>query len=454
MERLTAELSAHPELDAVHCGSVRVAQNGSSVSDDYVPPAGDLFPTLARRAAFPVHACIVRKSLVEDVGKFDTSLRKSADWDLWQRIARTGARFGRVPEVLAYYRMQSNGASLDAEQLLYDGLRVLLRGHSPDLRVPRPNPDYSNGLQEDKVESQELYLVSWCAGLLLGSHRDPRHLLDVVKGHHYAGLYPTAVAQCLFEAATLPTCQPRHAWEKLWPEISDLIEAFVFALEVHSGTPDLAGPTLIELKKLILKHSRTWGVVLARYEQALADQKASLERLEENIRLLEQAQSPPEPCIEFNQRAVLESKWRLRTAAGNVAHLEFPSDQPDTVRIAIAKATTEPSWDIQVNQPHLAAKSGCRYAIEFRGRADGPRSMIVGFARAHEPWSGLGLYKEIPLTPEWQSFQEEFTAVADDHNGRIHFDLGGSGISVELSAAVLRLLPDSASAEPTAGDRP
>ena len=110
LERMTNELVSDPSLDAVHCGYARVAADGTLVVDNYQPPSGDLFPTLARRAAFPVHACIVRKSLVEEVGKFDTSLRTSPDWDLWQRIARTGARFGAVHEVLAFYRMRPNGS--------------------------------------------------------------------------------------------------------------------------------------------------------------------------------------------------------------------------------------------------------------------------------------------------------------------------------------------------------
>src|SRR5579862_8348566 len=42
IERMTAELIANPELDAVHCRSVRVAQTGTYVVDDYRPPTGDL----------------------------------------------------------------------------------------------------------------------------------------------------------------------------------------------------------------------------------------------------------------------------------------------------------------------------------------------------------------------------------------------------------------------------
>ena len=108
LERMTRELGSDQALHAVHCAYARVAADGTEIVDSYQAPSGDLFPTLARRAAFPVHACIVRKGVVNDVGRFEVSLRTCTDWDLWQRIARTGARFGAVQEVLAFYRMSTH----------------------------------------------------------------------------------------------------------------------------------------------------------------------------------------------------------------------------------------------------------------------------------------------------------------------------------------------------------
>ena len=90
LERMTNELISDPELDAVHCGYARVASDGTLVVEKYPPPTGDLFSTLARRAAFPVHACIVRRSLVEEVGRFDISLRTSPDWDSGSELRAPG----------------------------------------------------------------------------------------------------------------------------------------------------------------------------------------------------------------------------------------------------------------------------------------------------------------------------------------------------------------------------
>jgi glycosyltransferase involved in cell wall biosynthesis len=281
LERMTKELLSDPELDAVHCGYARVASDGTLVVDTYQPPSGDMFPTLARRAAFPVHACIVRKSLVEDVGRFDTSLRTCPDWDLWQRIARTGVRFGAVREVLAFYRMRPGAASLDAYQLLKDDLRVLKQGHSADPRVKNPHPDHANGLPHELIQTQEFYLLSWCAGLLIGSGQDARPLLEMLKGESYPDLYPDAVAQCIFEAGILPLCQAQEAWEKLYPDIRQHVQNFLVALERHSMAPGLAERASQSLKKLILGHSPAWRSILDEYEGITEQQKASIVEAEQ-----------------------------------------------------------------------------------------------------------------------------------------------------------------------------
>jgi peptidoglycan/xylan/chitin deacetylase (PgdA/CDA1 family)/glycosyltransferase involved in cell wall biosynthesis len=138
----------------------------------------------------------------------------------------------------------------------------------------------------------------------------------------------------------------------------------------------------------------------------------------------------------------------LRVAETNIARLVYLADDPDGFRIAIEKDATGRPFDIQLNRPRLTVLANERYTIHFRARADQPRSIFLGFAQAHAPWSGLGLYKSIDLTAEWQDFQEEFLAAADDKDARIHFDLGGNPISVEFAAVRLSGLSDTSPAAP------
>jgi hypothetical protein len=280
LERMMSALAAHPELGAVHCASVRVAGDGTFVSDNYEPPDGDLFPTLARRAAFPIHACIVRRSIVVEAGRFDPSLRTSPDWDLWQRVARMGTRFGAVREVLAYYRMRPQSASLDGARLFADGLRVLKQGHAPDPRVSRPHPDHAQGAPPEGVLSQQYYLLCWCAGLMIGAGQSGVSILSTVRDQPYANLYADAVARCLFESVPLPTCRTPASWDALWPSAKALIAEFLPALEAQSQTAGLAASALTELKTLIGRSSAASGSIFTELERAVVEGRARIATLE------------------------------------------------------------------------------------------------------------------------------------------------------------------------------
>jgi glycosyltransferase involved in cell wall biosynthesis len=284
LQLMMGPLASNPDLDAVHCGSARVASNGVQVIEKYRAPAGDLFHVLGRRAAFPIHACIVRKSLVDRVGRFDGSLEKSPDWDLWQRIARTGAIFGSVDAVLAFYRMSPNAASLDAEKMLRDGLQVLRCGHSRDPRVTCAHPDHINGLDPAFLPAQKYYLLAWCAGLQISRGHDPLPLLKQLEGEFYERLYSDAIARCIFDAVPIASCLPPDSWQTLAGKLMPSIHHFLTALEAQSKTPGLAGDTSIELNQLILMQIPEWRPVIERLEQQICELEKIRLRLEEEKR--------------------------------------------------------------------------------------------------------------------------------------------------------------------------
>jgi hypothetical protein len=53
-------------------------------------------------------------------------------------------------------------------------------------------------------------------------------------------------------------------------------------------------------------------------------------------------------------------------------------------------------------------------------------------AQSHPPWRPLGLYRRAILTPYWQSFEETFAPPASEGDARIQFNVGGSGLEVEI----------------------
>ncbi len=222
---MTNVLISNPRLDAVHCGWAYVTPDGKRFGDSYwSPPESDnLFPTFAQTCPFTIHACIVRKSIVKSLGGFDTSLVTCEDWDLWQRIARTGARFGAVKEVFSIYRLRQDSASKKGFQLLSDGLRVIERGHSFDERVPNPLPENVNGLPGKEMQTVKLYHTCWAAGLVLGRGQDARPFFEALNGVSDPRLNPEGIAQTMLESLQLTICQPPSALGVIWQNIEPLV---------------------------------------------------------------------------------------------------------------------------------------------------------------------------------------------------------------------------------------
>jgi hypothetical protein len=157
---------------------------------------------------------------------------------------------------------------------------------------------------------------------------------------------------------------------------------------------------------------------------------------------------PDNPRGYFTEEDARLSRWRFQVLAGNVAELVLPPNNLDAIRVAIRKYGTQDTWGIQLNQDRFTVKAHHRYSVTFRARADSPRNVIVSFSQAHEPWTNLGLWKNIVLTREWKSFEEEFTSDTDENNARIHFDVGSSDVSVEFSHVNLLWLPGGISVAP------
>jgi peptidoglycan/xylan/chitin deacetylase (PgdA/CDA1 family) len=256
LEKMTTVLAQNPPLDGVYCGWVRVTPDGRRVDEQFYANAGGLFETLTRYCAFSVHACIVRRALIAMVGGWDTSLRTCEDWDLWLRIARTGAQFAALHEFLAEYRMRPDSASLDGFRYVADGLRVIHQAHSPDPRVRDPHWKYAAGASASRLANAVFSFVNWPAGLVLGSGGDARPLLDAITVDLDPGLDPRAVAKSILESALLPSAKPPDAWPELWPTVESRLDEFLAALEARSGAPALARRTRTWMERCMVDGAR------------------------------------------------------------------------------------------------------------------------------------------------------------------------------------------------------
>lgn len=94
------------EVDLAYCGWQNVGSHAPG-SEPYVPPeyeSGDMLREFLRSCPWPIHAALVKRSLIVSMGGFSVERFSAMDYDLWLRLLAFTNKIARVPEVLAFYR--------------------------------------------------------------------------------------------------------------------------------------------------------------------------------------------------------------------------------------------------------------------------------------------------------------------------------------------------------------
>jgi peptidoglycan/xylan/chitin deacetylase (PgdA/CDA1 family)/glycosyltransferase involved in cell wall biosynthesis len=308
LQRLAEILTANPELDAAYCGWVRVTGDRKP----YGPPqcltvSGDLFDILAESNPFAIHGCVVRRSLVEAVGKFDPMLQTHEDWDLWHRIARMGAYFGGTDEVLALDRIGfSSKSALEMSQrwfrvmkkidempllghswrrfiykmavafafplfrainslqgnqqptilgMFQDALRVLTQGHNSDSRVLTPHPNHAVGKSTERLPALELGLACTYAGVAIGAGEDFRPIFAHIRDEYDLEAVSMDLMKPFMYALPIPTCHPLSEYHFLWESLEKPIQELAIELEKRLKIPAFARRACLIMERGILEQA-------------------------------------------------------------------------------------------------------------------------------------------------------------------------------------------------------
>lgn len=110
LQRMLAALEASG-ADLAYCGWQNFG-DGAPGTEPYVPPAYEAEDPVAhflRACPWPIHAALVRRSVLTAVDGFSVRRFSSMDYDLWLRILGHTRRMVRVPEVMAFYRWHGKG---------------------------------------------------------------------------------------------------------------------------------------------------------------------------------------------------------------------------------------------------------------------------------------------------------------------------------------------------------
>jgi len=133
LSRMTQALAESSGALVAYCGYKRVMPGGRLAPEENDPKVKDApFETFARTCSVAIHCVLVDRETVLRVGSFDPGLKTCEDWDLWQRVARTGARWVHVDEVMSFYRTSPESLSRDGGHMLADSRTVIAHGFAPN----------------------------------------------------------------------------------------------------------------------------------------------------------------------------------------------------------------------------------------------------------------------------------------------------------------------------------
>ena len=207
LEKLHAALVG-TRADLAYSGWQNVGEG--LASDPYVPPEyerGDPVEAFLRTTPWPIHAALVRRSIVERLGGFSERRFSSMDYDFWLRALALTRNMVRVPETLAYYRWHGPGqvSAVKWRQVL-DALAVqqdFIRAH-PHL-VAHLSAGRLGELTEGQVLKQA-YRALWKRDLA-SAHRLFRHVAAARSfgvreaGHVLSALLPLPAYRWLVQLA-------------------------------------------------------------------------------------------------------------------------------------------------------------------------------------------------------------------------------------------------------------
>jgi glycosyltransferase involved in cell wall biosynthesis len=247
-------LERDPSADGVVFGWASFGNDGEGVDDaaltgfSHWEDRTDQFLLASSHTPFPVHACVIRRALVSALGAFDPSVSGAADWDLWMRVFRSGARLVRIGATLALYRVHPSSMSRDTRRMFGVSLRVLERAYRDDPRVTSPDPRYRDGAPASRRRAAILRHLCWWAGVAIGNGEDPRALLAMVADDLGApGLTQDDLPPHVAAFSLARPLLDRGDRDVAWAELGTPIRAFLERVEEVTRIDGLAWRTLLLL---------------------------------------------------------------------------------------------------------------------------------------------------------------------------------------------------------------
>lgn len=252
LENMFREVDKDQNIDCIHCGWYRLGNAGEVDHYGRCDDVDKLFPVFAKKNGFStVSVCMLTKKITESVHGFDSNYNRCADWDFWQRIARSCAVFRPIETPLVYYRMTENSLSSNIILTTIEGLSIIETAHRYDIRVPCADNEFLYGISKDKLSSAKLNWIIWPCAYLIGQGHNPDLALNLVKNCSAPDIQPEYVAGVFHATVMVAQGKGTASWRESWPVFEKQIYGYLCQLEQTSGTKDLAERAYSKLRIMI-----------------------------------------------------------------------------------------------------------------------------------------------------------------------------------------------------------
>lgn len=164
-----AYLQQHPTIGLVHSAEERFQSETGATVAVITGRGGQVLPLLLAMSTNVIHSpssVVVRKSLLDEVGHFDTNLSTSADWQMWVRLAKRTA-FGYLDQALVRYRIHS--------QQMHNNIPLMERDMVYAFRKLHQENDYFESESHYRECLSNLYLI--LAACYRGDMHDTRRFV-------------------------------------------------------------------------------------------------------------------------------------------------------------------------------------------------------------------------------------------------------------------------------------
>ncbi len=124
LERQMPAFKGAPRLGVAYAAIEFFDADSGRVTSHYFPGGKLDFHALLGHQVLPIQTVIFRRSVLEEIGPFDITLRGTDDWDMGIRIAARYEIVG-IPETLARVRLHKGQQGGNAQRMFQNAMRVL-----------------------------------------------------------------------------------------------------------------------------------------------------------------------------------------------------------------------------------------------------------------------------------------------------------------------------------------